>query len=330
MKLASLQSITDLRPIAGADFIQAATVLGYQTVVKKGEFADHDLCLWHEPDTIVPDRPEYEFLRKQNFRLKVSRFKGQVSQGLALPLHKFQLPAGLQPGDDVSDLIGVKKYEKPMPANLAGVAKGAFPGWLIKTDEPNLRSNPAALEEFQGRECVATQKIDGTSATFYWRQGVFGVCSRNLELLEDPQHALWRIAADYKIAAALQSLKGDYAIQGEVYGEGIQGNHAKIRNVALAVFNLFDIVAHAFIGYDELATFCQSQNLPLVRPVWRGAFGFTLDQCVALANQQEYTPGAPAEGLVFRTVKEARSLALPSGRLSAKVVSEAYCLKYGE
>ena len=86
MKLASIQKIADIRAIAGADRIEAATVLGYQTVIKKGEFRPGDLCVWHEPDTVVAERPEYEFLRNQGFRLKVSRFKGQVSQGLALPL----------------------------------------------------------------------------------------------------------------------------------------------------------------------------------------------------------------------------------------------------
>src|SRR6266576_4207368 len=86
MKLASIQTISEIRPIDGADRIEAATVLGYQTVIKKGEFRPGDLCVWHEPDTVAAEKPEYEFLRKQGFRLKVSRFKGQVSQGLALPL----------------------------------------------------------------------------------------------------------------------------------------------------------------------------------------------------------------------------------------------------
>jgi RNA ligase (TIGR02306 family) len=185
MKLASIQIIKDIRPIEGADRIEAATVLGYQTVIKKGEFRPGDLCVWHEPDTVVAEKPEYEFLRKQGFRLKVSRFKGQVSQGLALPLTV--LPAATYSvGDDVTALTGIGKYEKPISPNLAGVAKGPFPSWMPKTDEPNLRSFPAALDEFVGRECVITQKVDGTSATYYLRRGEFGVCSRNLELLDDP------------------------------------------------------------------------------------------------------------------------------------------------
>src|SRR5262245_39758001 len=123
MKLASIQTITDIRPIEGADRIEAATVLGYQTVIKKGEFQTGDLCVWHEPDTVVAEKPDYEFLRKQGFRLKVSRFKGQFSQGLALPLSV--LPAGkYSPGDDATELTGIRKYEKPVPPNLVGVAKG--------------------------------------------------------------------------------------------------------------------------------------------------------------------------------------------------------------
>ncbi len=153
MKLASVQIITEIRPIEGADRIEAATVLGYQTVIKKGEFRPGDLCVWHEPDTVAAEKPEYEFLRRQGFRLKVSRFKGQVSQGLALPLSV--LPTAVYAeGDDVTELTGIRKYEKPLSPNLAGVAKGAFPSWMPKTDEPNLRSFPSALEEFKERECV--------------------------------------------------------------------------------------------------------------------------------------------------------------------------------
>jgi hypothetical protein len=98
-----------------------------------------------------------------------------VSQGLALPITILP-PAEYAVGADVTELTGIRKYEKPLSPNLAGVAKGAFPSWMPKTDEPNLRSFPTALAGFTGRECVITQKVDGTSATFYLRGGQFGVC----------------------------------------------------------------------------------------------------------------------------------------------------------
>jgi RNA ligase (TIGR02306 family) len=329
MKLASIQIITDIRPIEGADRIEAATVLGYQTVIKKGEFQPGDRCVWHEPDTVTADRPEYEFLRAHGFRLKVSRFKGQVSQGLALPLTI--LPPGDYPlGDDVTELIGIHKYEKPHPPSLADVAKGAFPSWIPRTDEPNLRSFPAALDEFTGRECVITQKVDGTSATFYLRDGEFGVCTRNLELLDHPDSKFWRVAHEHRIREALATLDGDYALQGEMHGEGIQGNHLGVEGVEVAAFDLFDITAHTFAGHEGLAEFCEANNVPMVREVWRGEFRFTLPELVELASAQEYSSSRPAEGIVIRPVEEARSLVLDSGRLSAKVLSEHYALKHGE
>lgn len=329
MKLASIQAISEIRPIDGADRIEAATVLGYQTVITKGEFRPGNLCVWHEPDTVVADRPEYEFLRKQGFRLKVSRFKGQISQGLALPLNV--LPsADYAVGQDVTEQTGIRKYEKQLSPNLVGVAKGAFPSWIPKTDEPNLRSFPAALDEFTGRECVITQKVDGTSATYYLRNGEFGVCTRNLELLEDVKSMFWRVAQDHHLREALATLGGDFAIQGELHGEGIQGNHLELKGVSLRVFNLFDISTHAHASQTALEEFCTSTGLPMVRKVWRGGFRFTLPQLVEFASAQDYVPGRPAEGIVIRPVEEARSRILESGRLSAKIISERYALKHGE
>lgn len=329
MKLASIQPITNIREIPGADRVEAATVLGYQTVIKKGEFRPGDLCVWHEPDTVVAERPEYEFLRKQGFRLKVSRFKGQVSQGLALPLAV--LPAAQYAiGDDATALTGIRKYEKPLSPNLAGVAKGAFPSWMPRTDEPNLRSFPAALEEFTGRECVITQKVDGTSATFYLRGGEFGVCPRNLELLEDAGSMFWRLAREHRLRDALARLGGDFALQAEAHGEGVQGNHLGVKGVSAAMFNLFDITKHAYMNHQALEEFCKTNGLPMVRTVWRGAFRFTLPELVELSSAQVYAPGRPAEGIVIRPVEEESSMILESGRLSAKVISERYALKHGE
>lgn len=329
MKLASVQIISEIRPIDGADRIESATVLGYQTVVKKGEFHPGDRCVWHEPDTIAADRPEYEFLRKQGFRLKVSRFRGQISQGLALPLSVLPF-TDCAVGQNVTEHTGIRKYEKPMAQNLAGVVKGSFPTWLRKTDEPNLRSFPDAMEEFTGRECVITQKVDGTSGTFYLRGGEFGVCSRNLELLDDPSSMYWRVARENRLCAALETLGGDFALQGEIYGDGIQGNHLGVKGVTFAAFNLFDIAKHAFVDNTILEHVCRSTGVSMVRTIWHGEFRFTLPELVALASAQDYAPGQPAEGIVIRPVEEARSLVLDSGRLSAKVISERYALKHGE
>ena len=123
---------------------------------------------------------------------------------------------------------------------------------------------------------MITQKVDGTSATFYLRNGEFGVCSRNLELLEDPTSMFWKIAQQHRLREALATLGGDFALQGEVHGEGVQGNNLGVKGVTLAVFNLFDITTHKYAGHKTLADFCSTNGLAMVREVWRGEFRFTL------------------------------------------------------
>src|SRR5512133_1532260 len=93
-KLASIQKIVSLTPIEGADKIEVATVLGWNVVVKKGDFKVGDACVYIEIDSILPDRPEFEFLRERKFRIKTIRLKGQVSQGICFPLSILPRPKG--------------------------------------------------------------------------------------------------------------------------------------------------------------------------------------------------------------------------------------------
>lgn len=84
--LATIQKIIKLDPIPGADAIEKATVLGWEVVVKKGDFNPGDPCVYVEVDSILPDRPEFEFMRTRKFRVKTIKLKGQVSQGICFPL----------------------------------------------------------------------------------------------------------------------------------------------------------------------------------------------------------------------------------------------------
>ena len=88
MNLASVQKIIKLTPILGADLIETATVLGWEIVVKKGEFKENDLCCYVQIDTVMPDLPEYEFLRERKFRVRTIKLRKQISQGLIIPLPK--------------------------------------------------------------------------------------------------------------------------------------------------------------------------------------------------------------------------------------------------
>src|SRR6476659_9737047 len=123
-KLASIQRIKALDPIPNADAIERATVLGWQLVVKRGEFGVGDPCVYVEIDSVLPERPEFEFLRPRGFRIRTARLRGQISQGICFPLEI--LPAGtpLDDGADVTGVLGITKYEPPIPVHLAGTMKG--------------------------------------------------------------------------------------------------------------------------------------------------------------------------------------------------------------
>lgn len=104
-KLASIQKIWKIEAIEGADRIELAYVLGWQCVVNKGQFRPMERAVYFEIDSFLPIRPEFEFLRDssyrktdimgEGFRLRTKRFRGQISQGLLLPIDTFpEIPAG--------------------------------------------------------------------------------------------------------------------------------------------------------------------------------------------------------------------------------------------
>ena len=133
-KLASIQKILDIGPIPGADAIEVATINAWKVVVKKGEFDVGDLVIYMEVDSWVPstlapflskgkEPREYEGIKGE--RLRTVRLRGQVSQGLILPVHYADPGLGIVPfhyveGQDVSQALGIVKYEPPIPACLAG------------------------------------------------------------------------------------------------------------------------------------------------------------------------------------------------------------------
>lgn len=84
--LATVREIATLRPITGADRIEVAQVDGWECVVQKGEFHVGDRTVYVEVDSVVPERPEFEFLRDRKFRVRTIKLRGQVSCGLVLPL----------------------------------------------------------------------------------------------------------------------------------------------------------------------------------------------------------------------------------------------------
>lgn len=281
--LATIQIIKALTPIPGADKIEVATILGWQVVVKKGEFKVGDLCVYIEIDSIVPELKVFEFLRERKYRVRTIKLRGQVSQGLAMPRYSV-LSASVkcsQVGQDVTDILGIKKYDPQaeVEAKLfeldAHVAKSRlgkflnryawyrrllykpkrlpFPKFIAKTDETRIQNIPGILNQLKGYRCTATEKLDGQSATYFlvkkktWfgTKLVFGVCSRNFQLLQEDNSSYWTIARQLKIRKVLEDIL-EYSpkttefvvLQGEIIGKNIQGNKYKVDGYEFFAFNL--------------------------------------------------------------------------------------------
>lgn len=324
-RLASIQRIQSLHPIPGADRILMARVLGFTTVVKRGEFQPGDLCVWHEPDTVVDaENPAYAFLAKQRFRLRPARFKGQPSQGLALPLAALPAVGDAREGQDVTAAVRLQKYEKPVPAEIAGDAVGGLPPGLARTDEPNLRSHPEAVAELRPHPCAVTLKLDGTSATFAWDGARLRVCGRNYEYRESETHAFWRLARELRLAEKLAARPERLALRGEVFGPGIQKNPAGAGQLSFACFDVFDFGRRRYFDPAAQRELCRELEVPVVPRVAEGWRVTDLEACLTLANAQQYPNGSPAEGIVIRPLAGTPSAVLPGGRLSVKVMNENY------
>jgi RNA ligase (TIGR02306 family) len=335
MKVATLERISEIVPHPNADALELAKINGWQVCVKKNEFKKNELCIYITVDSILDDCPQYEFLRNKQFRIRTIKLRGALSQGIAFPISLLKsfgydiIPVNNPiEGTDVSTFIRCKHYEKPLPANLAGETKGYRPSFIKKTDEDNIKSNPSVLEELKGKPYYISVKVDGSSGTFFLKDDNFGVCSRNLELKYDENNAFWKIAIKYDIENKLRKIGRNIAVQGEVYGPGIQGNLLGLSEIEFQAFNLFDIDKQEYLGHNELQEFCFNNNIPIVKIIDVGPeFNKSLAELQEMSNNLRYDNGNLAEGIVIRPIQEMYSQVL-QGRLSGKVKSEPFELKY--
>lgn len=337
-KLASIQKIREIKPIKDADNIEIVRINNWEVVSKKGEFKVGDLCIYFEIDSFLPIRDEFEFLRKssykkmldvEGFRLKTIRLRGQLSQGLVLPLsilNSAEIPHSdiWAVGDDVTELLGVLKYEPPIPAELNGDVKGGFPSFIPKTDEERIQNLTDKFEEWkeQGILFYESEKLDGTSSTFYFNNGEFGICGRNWEYLETEGNTFFRVARELKLEESFRKLGKNLAFQAELIGEGIQGNPYKIKGQTIRVFNVFDIDTQTRLPIGAMiGTIILSFDGVLTVPIISAEFTLpdTIDELLqhvegkSLLNNQ-----TNREGSVFRSL---------DGSISFKAISNQFLLR---
>lgn len=354
MNLASVQRIIDIKPIEGADNIVTAYVLGWQVVIKKDEFKIGDLCTYIQIDTVVPETEYFDFLRERKYRVRTIKLRKQISQGLIIPL-----PAGKwKEGDDVTDIIGVKKYEKPdnnperyekpripkkwhkkaiylfkynflyklFPA-LKRKQRSPFPKHLVSiTDEERIQNMPQVLKAYNGKLFVVSYKLDGSSITIIHSKILgksrFRICSRKFEL-HDKKNDWYRVFNDtdfkYEILKLVNHFDtNDIIVQGEAIGK-FNGNHHNVKE-QIRLFNIY--VKGKRLNQKDFIDTCLKLNIPHCPLYKEVILNHTLESILKESEIKDcINPHVDAEGLVWRCVDD---------NLSFKVINNRYLLKNNE
>lgn len=341
-KLASIQVVNEIRPIENADAIECVVILGWTVVAKKGEFKVGDKCVFFEIDSILPNEEKYSFLdykeEYNGYRLKTVRLRGQLSQGLALPINIFDIPEDIEVGTDLTEQLKIRKYEPPIPEETG--AKSSSRVWEIpKTDEERYQSNPALVEALKGKKYYASVKLDGTSTTIILNfnednEPEVNVCGRNTCYIESANNKYWAVTMKYsmkeKILDYYNKTGKRLAFQGELIGPKIQGNKMGLTENDLYIFNVWMADGKQPFEKCDLDTslkIVKDFGLNFVPIELTGEFVYTSDELQDLTKikYNKYfsnaKPSQNIEGLVFRSIDM---------KVSFKVVSNEFLLRGGE
>lgn len=347
-KMVSIQKVAEIKPINGADAIEACRINGWWVVAKKGEFTVGDLVVYFEIDSWIPhdlapflskgnEPKEYNGVKGE--RLRTVKLRGQISQGLILKFSDIPLKVYASrsettgdvfyfdeivwsEGEDVTLDLGIQKYEPPISTSLAGQVVGYFPTqYAPKTDQERIQNCFDELPKDHSWE--VSMKLDGSSFSLMKIDGQIRPCSRNLELKNNEENAnnvLVKLAN--QIATKIQDVD-NIVIQMETMGEEIQGNKEKLSGHHAYVFDIYDPTEQRYFSPSERVKFCDEHGLNHT-PILHETFsidGMTIDDILEMADGPSIN-AKYREGIVFKSHND------PS--VSFKAISNKWLLKNGE
>ena len=342
-KLASIQRIWKIEPIEGADRIELAHILGWQCVVNKGQFREMDLAVYFEVDSFLPIAPEFEFLRAssyrktdimgEGFRLRTMKFRGQISQGLLLPVSAFPaIPADAELGTDATERLGVKKWEIEERITTGGTMIGTLPYDIPHTDETRVQAEPDLIQAFAGLEYYISTKMDGSSHSVGIDENGFHVTGHNYEYKDDGNSPFYELVKSMDLQAKMEAFAtannlSTFTIQGELCAPGIQKNRLKLTKPAWYVFTIRENGKR--VGLTRMLEVCeklQLESVPIEEIGTDLPVKYPTVEALLERADGNYPKGGKKEGIVIRPT-EPVYCELVSGALSMKVVSNKYLLK---
>jgi len=340
-QLASIKKIQEIRSIPGADRICQYRIDGWWVIDKIDQYSIGDSVVYCEIDSWIPnqlapwlskDREPKEYDGIKGERLKTIKMKGVLSQGLILPMSSIVSQYGISSyyeGMDLTETLGIVKYEPPIPAQLAGLIKGNFPSFVPKTDQTRIQSLGKELNSWieNNLSFEISEKNDGSSMTLLINDGEIQVCSRNLSLKEDYNNTFWKVAIDEKLIDKIkdyyEETKNNIALQFELIGPKIQSNPYKLDKFKATLFDIFDIDQQCYLTSEKRIEFCQKYNIEHIKVIDNNfvmTSDITIDKLLEMAEGKSYLNSkTEREGLVFKC--------LTDSSITFKAISNKFLLK---
>ena len=336
--------------------LETVQVAGWSCVTQKGTFKRGDKCVYIPIDSVLPHTVEERLfpadakIKLTKSRVKTIRIRGCVSQGMCVPLTDLA-PANTPVGKDLTETLGITKYEPPRKENSQTQGRkqkrGENPHFRKFTDLENVKWYPEVFAE--GDEVVITEKIHGSNFRAGWVPFVpqtwwekvkdwfgwnplweFVYGSRNVQLQRKDNPDTYygtdvygRVAKEYKLDTRIP--KG-HVFYGEIYGPSIQkGYHYGLKNdeLGLVLFDAYDAMEGHYWDYTLSREFFEMSGLPTVPELYAGPFTkSTLDQYVT-GNSVIHDSQKVREGVVIRPLNESTSTC---GRKILKAINAEYLL----
>ena len=318
--------------------LECARIGDYRVVIAKGKYKTGDKVAYIPEDSLLPAEIisalnlEGRLAGSKQNRVKAIRLRGQISQGLVWSMPDNQV------GDDVTEELGITKYEPPLPTSMSGQVVNSR-GMTVKFDIESFKLYPHL---FQADEVVViTEKIHGTWTCLGFYEGQPIVSSKGLSakgisyLVDDQQnpdliyYQQW-LADVEKVKAVGGRLKTDtFYILGEIYGQSVQDLQYGLNKRQLAVFDIYvgKPPLGQYLDYDQMLTTISDLFTP-VPELYRGLF--SKESVYHYANAQDNEGKSiladhMREGVVIRPLVEGRDREV--GRRILKCTNETYDLR---
>jgi len=363
-----IQKIQSVEHHPNADRLDLVSINDYRCIVGRDQYKENDLVAYIPEAAILPDWLIEQLgltgrlAGKQKNRVKAVKLRGILSQGLIVPLlgdnnpnfpdacsHAIQNETetmGVIEGDDVTEFLGIVKYEPPIPIHMSGEVFNAF-GYTLSYDIENIKKFPDVIKE--GEEVTFTEKLHGTWCCFGHHPSVpsaivssKGISDKGLafKFNKANENNLYIKALDSTkdenglnvLCRVMETLGNDLAfyILGEVFGRGIQDLHYGLTSPTFRVFDVYigEPGHGTYLNKDELKKFCEQYKIKRVPTLYRGPF--SKDVMEEYTNGKETFSGKECnirEGIVINPKEERRDPEI--GRVILKSVSEKYLLRKG-